>query len=341
MSIRQTVFGTLPDGRAVDLFSFESDAGVKAGILNYGGIIQSLVVPDRDGKPGEVGLGFETLGEYAAKPNFYGALVGRVANRIAGGRFTLEGLEYQLYLNDNGNSLHGGKEGFNAKLWSADIDGENLRLDYESANGEENYPGTLSATVWYSLVGSTLRIDYEAKTDQTTIVNLTNHTFFNLNGCERDILAHEARIQADHYTPVDDKLIPTGEIAPVAGTPMDFREPKPIGRDLKDIPEGYDHNFVFSRTKPGLEDWLAEVYDPDSGRVMKMATTEPCVQFYIGNFLDGSDTGIGGKVYGKRYGFCLEAQRHPDAINHPNFASVILNPGETYAQTTIYQFETR
>ncbi|MDR1612655.1 MAG: galactose mutarotase [Planctomycetota bacterium] len=341
MSIRQTRFGMLPDGRAVHLFTFESDGGVKAGILNYGGIIQSLITLDRNGKPGQIGLGFETLGEYLAKRNFYGALVGRVANRIGGARFTLDGREYRLYQNENGGSLHGGKEGFNAKLWEANIDGERLRLDYVSGDGEENYPGTLSTTVWYSLLGDILKIDYEAKTDRTTIVNLTNHIFFNLNCCERDILAHEARIQADRYTPVDDKLIPTGEIASVEGTAMDFRAPKPIARDLEDIPEGYDHNYVFTRVNPGLEDWLVEVHDPDGGRTLKMATTEPCTQFYIGNFLDGSDRGLGGKSYQKRFGFCLEAQRYPDAINHSNFDSVVLNPGEVYSQTTMYQFAAR
>ncbi|MDR0362331.1 MAG: galactose mutarotase [Planctomycetota bacterium] len=341
MSIRQTEFGTLPDGRKVDLFSFESDKGVKLAVINYGGIVQSLTTPDRDGRPGEIVLGFDALDGYVAKPNCYGALIGRVANRIAGGRFTLEGLDYQLNVDGAGHSLHGGAEGFNRKLWDADIDGERLRLDYVSNDGEEHYPGTLAASVWYSLVGNDLKIDYEAKTDQTTIVNLTNHSFFNLNCCARDILAHEARLQAERYTPVDASLIPTGEIAPVAGTPMDFRKAKPIGRDLEDVPGGYDHNFVFSRINPGLEDWLAEIYDPDSGRVLKMATTEPCAQFYGGNFLDGSDIGHGGVVHKKHFGVCLEAQRHPDAINHPNFDSIVLDPGETYSQTTIYRFEAR
>lgn len=341
MAITKQHFGSLADGRAVDRYTLDNGKGITVKILNWGGVIQSLAVPDRAGKPGEIGLGFDTLDEYLAKPNYYGALIGRVANRIRDGRFTLDGKEYRLYVDAGGIHLHGGKVGFNQKLWDAAVDGGRLRLDYLSVDGEENYPGNLSVRVWYSLRDDDLAIEYEATTDQATIVNLTNHTFFNLNGCARDVLAHEMRIQADGYTPIDAGLVPTGEIAPVKDTPLDFTAAKPVGRDLKDIPDGYDHNFVFAKTKPGLDEWLVDVYDPDSGRTMAMATSEPCTQLYIGNFLDGSDIGIGGKKYDYRYAFCLEAQKHPDAINHPNFASPILRPGETYRQTTIYRFGTR
>lgn len=341
MPIVKTTWGKLPDGREASLFTLDNGKGVTARISDYGGIIQSLRTPDRSGKPGEIGLGFDKFEDYLAKRNYYGALVGRVANRIRGGRFTLDGREHKLWVNADGIHLHGGDQGFNAKLWKARIEGERLRLDYLSPDGEEHYPGNLKVTVWYSLSGQDLTIEYEATTDKPTILNLTNHEFFNLNGCERDILAHEIRIQADTYTPIDKSLVPTGEILPVKGTPLDFTTAKPIGRDLKAIPEGYDHNFVFAKTRPGADEWLVEVHDPDTGRTLAMATSEPCTQFYIGNFMDGSDVGIGGKVYKHRYAFCLEAQKHPDAINHPNFASVVLRPDETYRQKTIYRFGTR
>ncbi len=338
MAIGKAAFGKLPDGRGVDVYTLANGKGITVKILNYGGIVQSLMTPDRDGKPDEIGLGFDTLAGYLAKPNYYGALIGRVANRIRDGRFTLDGKEYKLWVNDQGIHLHGGQYGFNTKLWNARVDGDRLRLDYVSPDGEENYPGNLSVTVWYTLNGNDLVIEYEAKTDKPTILNLTNHTFFNLNCCKRDILAHEVRIQADGYTPIDASLVPTGEILPVKGTPMDFTAAKAVGRDLKSIPDGYDHNFVFAKTKPGPGEWLVDVHDSDSGRTLSMGTTEPCTQFYIGNFLDGSDVGIGGIAYKHRYAFCLEAQKHPDAVNHPNFASPILRPGETYRQTTVYRF---
>ncbi|MCD8351269.1 MAG: galactose mutarotase [Planctomycetaceae bacterium] len=339
--IDKRTWGTLPDGREASLFHLQGD-GVAATISDYGGIIQSLRTPDRSGAMGEIGLGFETLAGYLAKPNYFGALIGRVANRIRDGRFVLDGKTYSLYTDASGIHLHGGKIGFNQKLWRATVEGDRLRLDYRSPDGEENYPGNLDVTVWYEVRSDALRIDYEAVTDQPTVVNLTNHEFFNLNGGRGDILNHEARIQAEFYTPVDATLLPTGEVLPVVNTPMDFTTAKPIGRDLEHIPEGYDHNYVLSRKKePGLDEWLVNVFDPDSGRTLDMATTEPCVQLYIGNFLDGTDVGIGGTVYKKRYGFCLETQKHPDAINQNNFACTILRPGETYRQTTIYRFGVR
>lgn len=340
--IDKRTWGSLPDGRTVSLFRLDGGKGVTADISDYGGIIQSLRAPDRAGTPGEIGLGFERLADYLAKPAYYGALVGRVANRIRDGRFTLDGKTYNLYTNAKGIHLHGGEIGFNKKLWRASVEGDRLRLDYTSPDGEEHYPGNLDVSVWYEVRQGELRIDYEAKTDQPTVVNLTNHEFFNLNGCASDILRHDMRIQADFYTPVGATLLPTGEVLPVANTPMDFTRTKPIGRDLAHIPEGYDHNYVFTRKEePGLDEWLVNVHDPDSGRTLDMATTEPCVQLYIGNFLDGSDVGVGGAVYKLRYGFCLEAQKHPDAVNQNNFACTILRPGETYRQSTVYRFGVR
>lgn len=336
-----TKWGALPDGQDVNRFTLDGGAGVTADILDYGGIIASLRAPDRNGNIGEIGLGFDTLEGYLAKPNYYGALIGRVANRIKNGRFTLDGKNYRLYTDASGIHLHGGKAGFNKKRWKATPETNRLRLDYFSPDGEENYPGNLRVTVYYKMEGATLHIDYEAVTDAPTIVNLTNHEFFNLNGCRADVLRHELKMQAFNYTPVDSTLLPTGEILPVNGTPMDFTKGKAIGRDLADIPEGYDHNFVLTHTTPEPTEWLVNVHDPDSGRTLDMATTEPCVQLYIGNFLDGSDIGIDNIAYKHRYGFCLEAQKHPDAINHDNFASPILRPGEKYRQTTLYRFGVR
>ncbi len=340
MAITEKQWGTLPDGRPVSLFHLDDGAGVSADITNYGGIITSLRVPDKDGNSGEVGLGFDSLAGYLAKRTYFGALIGRVANRIGEGKFRLDGKQYQLYTGPDGIHLHGGENGFNVKLWNAKIEKNRLRLDYLSPDGEEHYPGNLNVTVWYEIDERDLRITYEATTDQPTIVNLTNHEFFNLNGCTDDVLKHEVQIRANFYTPIDDTLLPTGEILTVKDTPLDFTTSKPIGRDLAKIPEGYDHNFVLDKALDGPE-WMVEVYEPTSGRLLEVATTEPCMQLYIGNFLDGSDVGIDGKVYKKRYGFCLEAQKHPDAINNVNFANVILRPGETYNQTTIYRFRTR
>lgn len=339
--MKERLWGRLSDGSDVRLYTLDGGAGVTAEVSDYGGVIASLKAPDRSGVPGEIGLGFETLEGYLAKRNYFGALIGRVANRIRGGKFTLDGKSYQLFTDASGIHLHGGDKGFNVKRWTAAAEGKRLRLDYFSPDGEEHYPGNLRVTVRYGLEGTDLRIDYEATADAPTIVNLTNHEFFNLNGCKSDVLRHELRMRAHNYTPVDDTLLPTGEILPVSGTPMDFTEWKAIGRDLPALPEGYDHNFVLTHTTPEPTEWLVNVRDPDSGRTLDMATTEPCVQLYIGNFLDGTDVGIGGVSYARRYGFCLEAQKHPDAVNHPNFASPILRPGETYRQTTIYRFGTR
>lgn len=341
MNIEKRSWGKLPDGREVHLFHLDGGEGVTADITSYGGRIASLRAPDRSGATGEIGLGFDSLAGYLAKPSYFGALIGRVANRIRNGKFTLDGAAHQLWVDAKGIHLHGGQYGFDVKLWNAAIEGKRLRLDYFSPDGEEHYPGNLSVTVWYSLEGRDLRLEYRAVADKPTLVNLTNHEFFNLNGCDDDILKHELRLRADSFTPVDSTLLPTGETLPVAGTPMDFTRAKAIGRDLKEIPEGYDHNFVLSRKSASDLEWVAEAYDPASGRTMEVGTTEPCLQLYIGNFLDGTDVGVGGKTYHRRYGFCLEAQKHPDAVNHPNFASTVLRPGETYSQTTIYRFGSR
>lgn len=331
-------FGEFPDGRTADLFLLDGGEGVTAAITNYGGIISSLTAPDKAGKPGEIGLGFGTLQEYLDCHDFFGALIGRVANRIRGGEFSLDGQTYRLWTDAGGMHLHGGREGFHRKLWKADVDTGGLRLAYFSPDGEENYPGNLSVVVRYVLDGRDLRIEYEAATDRPTLVNLTCHEYFNLACCTRDVLGHELRMRADRYTPADRTLLPTGEIAPVAGTPFDFTQAKPIGRDIAAVPGGYDHNFVFSPGAGEADQWLAEVREPVSGRTLAMATTEPCVQLYSGNFLDGTYVGRGGIPFRKQYAFCLEAQKHPDAIHHPGFASTVLRPGETYRQTTVYRF---
>ncbi|MCC8189530.1 MAG: galactose mutarotase [Planctomycetes bacterium] len=336
-----TTFGTLPDGRRADLFTLDGGEGVTAAITNYGGIIVSLVTPDRHGTPGHIGLGRPTLQQYLDKPSYFGALIGRVANRIRDGRFRLDGGEYRLWTNDRGVHLHGGKEGFNRKLWEAETDPRGLRLQYLSPDGEESYPGDLAVTVWYRLVGRDLTIDYTATTDRPTVVSLTNHQFFNLTGGTGDVLGHQLCLRADRYTPVDERLLPTGEIRPVAGTALDFTAGKTIGRDIDETAGGYDHNFIFSEAVNSDPDHPpVTVVEPESGRTLTMTTTEPCVQFYSGNFLDGSDIGHDGAVYRRHYGFCLEAQKHPDAVNHPAFASVVLRPGETYRQTTTYRFGT-
>lgn len=343
MGIESKVFGKLPDGREAHIFTFSNNQGVTAKITNYGGTITSITAPDKKGDIGEVTLGFDNLQQYLGKHPHFGALIGRVGNRIANGRFTLDGKEYQLYTDAAGVHLHGGKEGFDRRLWDAQVEGDRLRLRYVSPDGEENYPGTLDVTVWYSLGdNSELRIDYQATTDKPTIANLTNHSYFNLGGAKRDVLAHEVQIFADNYMEVDALYVPTGKLLSVEG-PMDFRRAKPIGRDLDGVPGGYDHNYLFSGKRaplksPGLMELAAEAVDPESGRKLAMMTTAPGTQFYIGNFLDGSVTGHGGRAYHKRFGFCLEAQLPPDAINHPNLQSVVLRPGEVYRHSTAYRF---
>ena len=349
-------FGKNAVGQAVSLYTLTNRAGAEAAILNYGGILVSLKMPDRTGKLADVVLGFENIDGYLQDKSYLGALVGRYGNRIALGKFSLGGTTYTLARNNGANSLHGGDVGFNRKMWTArevSVQGDpSLELKYVSKAGEEGYPGTLSVTVVYTLMAdNALKIAYSATTDAETVVNLTNHAYFNLGGQgEGDILQHEVILHADRYTPVSDALIPTGELASVKGTPFDFQTPTAIGARINQDNQqlkyghGYDHNWVLSghegntSTEPSL---AAEVYEPKSGRVMQVLTTEPGIQFYTGNFLDGTAHGKGGKVYNQRYAFCLETQHFPDSPNHPNFPSTVLKPGQQYRTTTVYKFSVK
>ncbi len=334
----------MPDGAKVQLFTMSNDQGMTVRIISYGGIITQLHVPDRNGEMADVVLGHETLEGYLNRSRYFGALIGRYANRIARGRFDLDGVEYQLAINNGHNHLHGGFRGFDKVVWQASEVADGLQLTYYSEDGEENYPGKLEAKVTYSLAETNeLRIEYRAHTDRETIVNLTNHSYFNLAG-SGTILGHELTIEADAFTPVDETLIPTGEIRAVAGTPMDFTSARPIGSRINDCFDqlqmaggGYDHNFVL-RTASGTLRHIATVREPVSGRVLQIATTEPGLQFYSGNFLDGSIVGKSGIAYRKHSGFCLETQHFPDSPNHPNFPSTTLKAGEEYRHTTIFKF---
>lgn len=345
MDISKQPFGKNAEGQAVDLYTLKNGRGMTARIATYGGIVTELWVPDRGGQAGDVVLGFDSLAGYLAGHPYFGALIGRYGNRIARGAFTLEGRLYQLAGNDHGNHLHGGNRGFDKVVWTAvevrADDAVGVRLAYLSADGEEGYPGNLRVTVTYWLTrANELKIDYQATTDKPTPVNLTHHGYFNLAGAGAgDILGHEAWFAADRYTVVDPGLIPTGEVRPVAGTPFDFCRPKTIGRDIGQVAGGYDHNWVLARGPAGLAR-AARFRDPGSGRVMEMWTTEPAMQFYTGNFLDGSIRGKGGRAYPRHAAFCLEAQHYPDSPNQPAFPSTILRPGETYRQQTVYRFAT-
>lgn len=341
-------FGMTPGGEPVALYVLTKEK-MAAKIMTYGATVTELHIPDREGKPADVVLGFDNLQGYLAGHPYFGATIGRVANRIAKGKFTLNGQDYTLATNDDLNSLHGGRKGFDKVVWKAEEvekpEGVAVKFTYRSRDEEEGYPGNLTASVTYTLADQNkLKVDYAATTDRPTPVNLTNHSYFNLAGPGAGtILGHELMIAADRYTPVDETLIPTGEIEPVKGTPLDFTTPTPIGAridQLKGEPSGYDHNFVLRDGGKALV-LVARVYDPKSGRVMEMLTTEPGVQFYSGNFLDGTITGKGGVVYRKHQGFCLEAQHFPDSVHHANFPSIILEPGRTYTQTTIYTFSAR
>jgi aldose 1-epimerase len=336
--ISKEFFGLMPNGDSTYLYTLTSDE-LTVKITNYGGIVTEIIAPDKDGNPGNVVLGFDNLEQYlAGHPNF-GALIGRFGNRIAKGKFELNGETYTLAINNGNNTLHGGIIGFDDVVWTPEIveteSGKGLQLKYYSVDMEEGYPGNLDVTVLYELVGSDLEITYWATTDKATPVNLTNHSYFNLAG-EGTILDHELMLKASKYTPVDEELIPTGEIAPVEGTAFDFREPKPIGRDIAQVEGGYDHNFVFDREGDGLE-LLGRLTDPKTGRTLEVLTMEPGVQFYTGNFLDG--TLVSGDItYVKNYGLCLETQHFPDSPNQPDFPSTILEPGEQYFTKTIYRF---
>lgn len=338
-------------GKTSKLYTLSNGHGVEVVISNYGGIITSIKTPDQSGQFEEITLGFDTLRQYLDDNPFFGALVGRYGNRIAKGKFTLDGETYTLATNNMGNHLHGGLIGFDKVVWNAIVTERNkvpaLRLTYTSPDGEEGYPGKLDVTVHYSLnQENELKIEFSAVTDKPTIVNLTNHTYFNLTGnAKRDILGHQLTINADRFVPVDETLIPTGELRPVEGTPFDFRTPTVIGEriDAEDqqiaYGGGYDHCWVLNRSPASEELSLAaRAVEPTSGRTLEVFTSEPGVQFYSGNFLDGSLTGIGGVTYKKRYGFCLETQHFPDSPNQPNFPSTELRPGETYETQTIFKF---
>ena len=343
-------FGKLPDGREALLYTLRNAHGMEARITNYGGIIVSLTAPDSKGHPGDIVLGFDSLQGYRDKSPYFGALIGRYGNRIAYGEFTLDGVKYKLAKNNGPNSLHGGITGFDKVLWHAETFKSSNRvgivLTYTSENGEEGYPGTLKASVTYTLTDKNeLIFEYQATTDKATPVNLTQHSYFNLAGeGSGDILEHRLKLNADRFTPVDKTLIPTGELRPVQGTPFDFRKPEAIGARINDKNEqlefggGYDHNFVLNRRKGSELLLAARVDEAKTGRVMEVFTTEPGIQFYSGNFLDGTITGKNGHVYGHRSGFCLEAQHYPDSPHHPSFPSTILRPGETYRSRTIYKF---
>jgi aldose 1-epimerase len=350
-SIEKSAYGKTPDGQEITLFTLTNEKGVQAQIINFGGIVVSLKVPDKQGKLADVVLGYDSLEGYLENPSYFGAIIGRYGNRIAHGRFELDGKTYTLAKNNGENSLHGGKTGFNKVVWMPRAfegkDGPSLELKYLSKDGEEGYPGDLHVTVTYTLTNTNeLKIDYAATTDKTTVVNLTNHSYFNLTGTpEKDILEHVLMINADRFTPVDSGLIPTGELKPVAGTPFDFRKPTAVGARIGNDDEqlklggGYDHNFVLnSAPKRGGLTLAARVLEPGSGRVLEVWTTEPGIQFYTSNFLNGSIRGKGGIAYQKHAALCLETQHFPDSPNHPKFPTTTLKPGEKYHTITIYKF---
>ncbi|MFZ3200388.1 MAG: aldose epimerase family protein [Candidatus Acidiferrales bacterium] len=339
-------FGKMPDGVAVDIYTLQNGI-VEAQITTYGGIVVSLKVPDRKGERDDVVLGYGSLDKYLADSNFFGAIIGRYANRIAHGQFQLDGKTYSLPKNNGENTLHGGTRGFDKVVWKARPIENGVELTYASKDGDQGFPGNLTAVVRYTLVGNALRIDYSATTDKDTVVNLTNHSYFNLAGQGKgDILRQELKLHASRYTPIDATLIPTGQLEPVEGTPFDFRELTSIGKHIGDGNEqlrngkGYDHNWVLDKPAGEMGE-AAEVYDPASGRVMEVLTTQPGIQFYSGNFLDGSDVGKDGRVYGHRSAFTLETQHYPDSPNHGDFPSTELKPGQTYHEVTEFRFSTR
>lgn len=350
--ISKQPFGTV-DGKPVEIYTLKNSKGAEAKIMTYGGIVQSLKMPDRNGNYGDIVLGFDNVQDYVKDSPYFGALIGRYGNRIGDAKFTLEGKTYTLAPNNNGNTLHGGLKGFDKVIWTvekADVtaNGPELKLTYLSKDGEEGFPGNLNVTATYTLTDDNeLRLEFTATTDKPTVVNLTHHSYFNLRGQGNgDILGHEVYIDANKTTPVDSELIPTGELASVDGTPFDFRKPTAIGARIDDpntilqYGPGYDHNWVINKPlgKLGL---AARVYEPTTGRVMEVLSTEPGLQFYAGNFLDGTLTGKEGKVYQRRTAFCMEPQHFPDSPNKPQFPTTELKPGQTYHNVIIYKFSTR
>ncbi|RIV23511.1 galactose mutarotase [Fibrisoma montanum] len=349
--IQREVFGTFPDGREAHLFTLRNAAGMEVKLTNYGGYIVACTAPDRSGQFDNVVLGLPTFADYLKGTPSLGPIIGRFGNRIANARFTLDGQAYTLATNNGKNHIHGGPKGFDKKLWDATpVDGAEpaLRLQYTSPDGEEGYPGTLAVTVTYTLQkDNALRIDYQATTDKPTVLNLTNHAYFNLSGMKQDVLNHELMIAADRFLPTDPGQIPTGELRSVAGTPFDFRKPTAIGARINDTSEeqirlghGYDHCWVFADPSTKLK-LGATVYEPTTGRRMEMFTTEPAVQLYTANHLNGKLQGKEGVPYVRRFGLCLETQHFPDSPNQPSFPSTVLRPGQTYRSTTLYRFSAK
>jgi aldose 1-epimerase len=348
-SIASTPFGVTPGGAAVELYTLHNRQGMETRIATYGGIVTYLAAADRSGHYSDVVLGYDTLAGYLKVSPYFGALIGRYGNRIAHGKFVLDGISYTLATNNGPNSLHGGKVGFDKVVWhvaKAQVTelGPQLTLTYLSRDGEEGYPGSLSVTAVYTLTDdNALRLEYSASTNKATVVNLTQHSYFNLRGTG-DILQHRVQINADRFTPVDSTLIPTGELRSVERTAFDFRKPTTIGAHIEEADEqlrfgkGYDHNWILNK-HPGVLGVDAIVYEPDSGRVLEVSSDQPGLQFYSGNFLDGSITGKSGWVYRFRDGFCMEPQHFPDSPNHANFPSTVLKPGQTYRSTIVYRFK--
>jgi aldose 1-epimerase len=347
MSAHDESFGQTPDGRQVDVYTLVNTNGLRARIINYGAILVSLEVPDRDGVLADITLGYDDLDNYLKRGGLFGATVGRYANRIGGAKFVLNGTEYELAANNRPNHIHGGRKGFAKVVWRledirAEGDQAAVKLSYVSQDGEEGYPGNLACSVTYTLTNDNeLKIDYEAETDKATVINLTNHSYFNLAGHgSGDVLDHVLELAADKYTVFDEALIPTGEIRSVEGTPLDFTTPTPIGARIGEVGTGYDQNYVLNGGggSPAL---CARVSEPASGRVMEVYTTEPGVQFYTGNWLNSSVAGKQGEVYDKHGGFCLETQHFPDSPNKPSFPSVVLNPGQKFTSMTTFKFSTQ
>lgn len=343
MNIKKELFGKSNDGKDVMQYTLTNGHNLTVKIITYGGIVTSIQVPDKDGKIDDIVLGFNTLQEYQAEHPYFGVIAGRYANRIANGRFVLNGAQYELAVNDGNNHLHGGIVGFDKVVWDGteikENDAVGVRLFYLSKDGEEGYPGNLRTTVKYLLTNQNeLVIEYEAITDKQTVVNLTNHSYFNLRGeGSGDILGHEIMINADKYTAIDEGSIPTGELKTVKNSPFDFTVARPIGDMIDEIGLGYDHNYVLNKKSNELS-LAAKVYEPKSQRKMEVYTTEPGMQFYTSNYLEGTFKGKSGNIYDKHSALCLETQHFPDSPNHPEFPTTVLNPGETYRQKTVYKF---
>ena len=341
--ITNKVFGTLKSGEEISLYTLENSHGVEVKITNYGGIITSISTPDKNGQFENIVLGFDSLSHYLGEHPYFGAIIGRYANRIENGQFTLDGTLYELARNNGPNHLHGGQKGFDKVVWKPEVTSDGcLQLTYTSPDGEEGYPGEMSIKVTYKLTNDNeLKICYQASTDKSTPFNITNHSYFNLSGNpEKTVLNHHISIKADKYTPVNDEQIPTGELATVVSKPFDLRKPTVIGDSIDQVPGGFDHNFILNKTNDTSDSLIhaATVVDTVSGRQLDVYTTEPGVQFYSGNFLDGSLTGPNGREYIQHAGFCLETQHFPNSPNQPNFPNVILEPNETFESTTTYKF---